>query len=169
MEAEADTLFSNIEQRYEKLRQLAKEASTRPSVITGTVYKGIWYAPGGKSYMAQFLKDAGADYPWAKDSTSGSLKYDLEAVYANSGNCDYWGFAEDEKVDYSLEDLLSEDPTYKRFKAARMGNVFFCNTNTNDFFGAAVLEPDVILADLISIFHPDLLPKAKQSYFSILK
>ena len=39
----------------------------------------------------------------------------------------------------------------------------------NDFYESGIMHPDVILADLISIFHPDLMPGYEPRYYTRLK
>lgn len=67
-EKEAEQIFSDIEKNYLSAKQIAKNASHSPTVLSGAMYKDVWYLPGGKSWAAQFINDANADYLW-KETT----------------------------------------------------------------------------------------------------
>ena len=56
----ADQLFSNIHDQYLAAKKLATHAAETPTVFSGAMYKDVWYAPGGKSWAAQFIQDANA-------------------------------------------------------------------------------------------------------------
>ena len=59
-EESADSLFWQTVKAYEKIKALTQQVKERPSVVTEKKYGAVWYLPGGKSYMAHFLEDAGA-------------------------------------------------------------------------------------------------------------
>ena len=66
--AEADSIYERSMAEYERLRLMAAGMEARPKVITEQVMSGTWYVPGGGSYMARLLTDAGAEYPFSDDS-----------------------------------------------------------------------------------------------------
>lgn len=77
-EAVAQQSFSDVNDRYEKVATLAQGATKRPTVFVNTPYSGTWYMPGGESYVGTLLRDAGADYLWADDTTTGSIALSFE-------------------------------------------------------------------------------------------
>ncbi|MFP3326514.1 ABC transporter substrate-binding protein, partial [Planococcus sp. SIMBA_160] len=70
-EAKAESVFTGIAQRYEKMGQMAETVSDQPTVFTGLNQSGTWYVPGGESYIAQYFEDAGAEYLWADNESRG--------------------------------------------------------------------------------------------------
>lgn len=48
-EQEADSLFKSIEKEYLSLKQIAKDVTNRPTVISELKYSSAWYVPGGKA------------------------------------------------------------------------------------------------------------------------
>ncbi|MBQ8948579.1 MAG: ABC transporter substrate-binding protein, partial [Prevotella sp.] len=74
-EREANEIFAGIESRYNELKKVAGAAEVRPVVFSGEMHYGNWHAVGGKNYLAQIFRDAGADYVINDDETSGE---DLE-------------------------------------------------------------------------------------------
>ncbi len=170
-EAEATRLFETVASRYQELQSLVAEVSTRPTVFTGTPYQGTWYMPGGRSFAATFLRDAGADYLWSDDSSTGSIPLSFEAVYERARDADFWlnvGFYSD------LNSLKEADARFADFAAFQEGNVWNNDARVNpnggnDYYESAVAHPEVVLADLIYIFHPDLLPGHELVYYRQLR
>jgi cobalamin transport system substrate-binding protein len=160
-EAAAEKGFAAVEGRYEKLADEAAKAENKPTVFAGTPYSGTWYMPGGKSYLGQLLADAGADYLWADDGSTGSLTLDFETVFDKAVDADYW--VNVNSFWGSLKDAEAEDTRYTNFAAFKSDQVYSNNARQNanggsDYYEAGFANPDVILADLVKIFHPDLLP-----------
>ena len=159
-EAEAETRFDYLEQSYLELQGLASEAGSRPSVLLNADFQGVWYMPGGRSYMATLLHHAGASYIWDDDTTSTTTAYDAESVFERGANAEFWlnpGQAR------SLDELLSLDQRYSFFDAVKQCRIYNCTARLgpgggNDIWETGVANPHLVLADLVRIFHPDLLP-----------
>ncbi|MCX6048328.1 MAG: ABC transporter substrate-binding protein [Chloroflexi bacterium] len=170
-EASADAMFAKTATAYEKLAAQAASVKEKPTVFTDTDYQGTWYVAGGQSFGAHFLADAGANYLWADDAATGSSPLAFEAVFDKAKDADFWlntGYLA------SLNDLKAADARYAEFAAFKKGNVWNNNaranaTGGNDYYESAIAHPDVVLADLIKILHPDLLPDHKLVYYQQLK
>jgi iron complex transport system substrate-binding protein len=154
----ADSMFNSIENEYNRLVQLCAGQKFKPTVLDGSGYKGVWYAAGGKSYSARMYADAGASYYWQTDSSKGSIPISFEVIIDKQAEADYWiGPSTGNRGE-----LLSIDSRYTQIKAFREGNVFFFGKRVNpnggmDYFESGVVRPDLVLKDLIRVFHPDLL------------
>jgi len=168
-EKQADRLFDSIASHYHHLSRLTKQKKHHPSIFSGKKIGQVWYVPGGKSYMARFFKDAGAHYLWRENNESGSLPLDFESVFYQAKDADYWCIIENYEGRYSYSQLSAENIHYKEFEAFNKRNIIFCNTQTQPYYEEGILEPDAILADLISILHPDLLPDHQNKYYEILR
>jgi iron complex transport system substrate-binding protein len=159
-EKEADSVFNAIVQEYESLTAKAAAAEERPSVFSGIVYNGTWFMPGGNSWAARFLEDAGANFLWSETKETGSLQLSFESVFDKAHQADYWiGTANFS----SLAALAEADSRYSRLDAWKQGNVFTYTARIGEAGGNEYLElgysrPDIVLADLIKILHPELLP-----------
>lgn len=170
-EAQAESLFAKTVQKYQELTALTASVSQSPTVFTGSAYQGTWYMPGGQSFAAAFLRDAGADYLWSDDTSTGSLPLSVEAVFDKAQAANFWL-----NVGYvgSLEDLKAMDARYADFAAFQNGNVWNNDAKTNpnggnDYYESAVIHPELVLADLIAILHPDLLPNHELVYYRQVK
>ena len=170
-EAEAEAIFDEIVDRYEALAQLTKGVSDRPTIFANAPYAGVWHLPGGNSYNAQAFRDAGADYLWADDPSRGGVPRDFEVILLKAADADMWINPSSHD---SLRSLLHLDSRFTSFKAFREGEVYNNTVRVNGHGGNDIWErgidrPYEVLADLIKIFHPDLLPDHKFIYYEKLK
>lgn len=168
-EAEADRIFAEIENRYNHLKALTDTVRRRPVVLSGEIHGGSWYAVGGQSFLAQVFKDAGADYFLKDDPRSGGVNLDFETVYNQADNADYWRILNSHPGEYSYDVLKAQDPRYADFKAFRNKGVIYCNMREKPYYENMPMEPDLLLADFIKAFHPDLLPDYQPVYYNLLK
>ena len=168
---EASTYFSKIKNDYLEAKNLAKNATSSPSVLSGSMYKDQWYVPYGNSWQAQFIKDANANYIYANTSGSGSISLSFESVLNESQNAEFW-IAPGQFQ--SFDQLAKSSAHYSQFKAVNDKKVFtYSNTLGATggvlYYELAPTRPDLVLKDLISIFHPELLPEYRTTFFNQLK
>ena len=168
-EAEANKLFSEIEQRYLSLKEKAAQAKSRPTVFSGEMHGGNWFAVGGKNYLAQIFRDAGAEYV-LKDNNTGGVPIEYEKMYATAAKADYWRILNSYPGSFSYEALKASEPRNALFKAFKERHVIYCNMKETPYYELSPVHPDVVLADLIAIFHPELMPKDyKPQFYKLLK
>ncbi len=168
-ESIADSLFQRTVQKYNALKHMTDTLSHKPTVFSGKPYGGIWYQPGGGSFIAKLFEDAGLDYLWKANASSGGVPLDFETVYARAADADYWRLVVKKPEGYSYSQLLNEDPRYKDFKAFRDRNIIMVNVADAHYYEKGPTEPDVVLADLIHAVHPNLLPNHEAVYYKILQ
>lgn len=170
-EAEAEAWYQQVRADYQAAKALAADAERRPTVHTGQVWGGIWYASGGRSYVAQLLADAGADYVWADDESTGSIEHDIETQLERASEAEFWLHAASWWA--NAEAALAEDARYGEFASLQNGNVWNPTLATNeqggnDFYESGSVRPDLVLLDLIAILHPDLAPDHEFVYYQQL-
>lgn len=156
-ERQADSLFTQVEKSYKHLVALAAKAKQRPMVLTERVTGGTWYCPGGASSMATLLSDANARYVFAHDTHSGSLSLAPEAVVAAAHDADVWLFTYLGPRPLSKQQLLAEYHGYANIKAFRNAKIYQCSSERSTYFNEVSFHPDFLLADMIKIFHPDMI------------
>ncbi|GAF01505.1 ABC transporter substrate-binding protein [Saccharicrinis fermentans] len=167
-EEEAIVKVNEIAQRYHKVKTIATSSKNKPSVFLGKVYQGVWYTAAAESYNANFLNDAGVHYVFKDRHGTGSHSYDFETVYEAAGQCDYWSITVNYEEEYSYSLLKNEDSRYADFKAFKDKNIVFSNTNHSMLYEKGLLEPDVVLSDLVKLFHPTLMQDHKLVYYKKL-
>ncbi len=163
-EKEAAEIFAGIESRYNELKEKAAKVEQRPTVTSGEMHYGNWHAVGGKNYLAQIFRDAGADYVINDDETSGE-DLEFEKMYALSANADYWRILNSYQGDFSYEALKASEPRNEMFKAFKEKKVIYCNMKQTPYYEIAPVKPDVLLKDFVAIFHPELVEKDYQPTF----
>jgi iron complex transport system substrate-binding protein len=168
-EKEADKLFAKIEQRYLELKQKVAATKERPTVFSGEMHGGNWYAVGGKNHLAQIFRDAGAEYVM-KDNNTGGVPIEYEKMYATAANADYWRILNSFPGDFSYDALKASEPRNALFKAFKDHHVIYCNMKKTPYYETSPVSPDVVLADLVAIFHPELMPADYQpTFYHLLK
>ncbi len=163
--------FDSLEQAYRQLAALGSKASDKPSVIVSMPYKSDWFMPAGESYQAELLHNAGTAYHWGDTKGTGSLSLNFEAVAPEALKADYW--INVGTVD-SKADVIAKDARFAQFHSFQAGSIYNNTLRTNDlgsndYWESGTMHPQLILADLIRIFHPGLLPKDTLFYYKQLK
>jgi iron complex transport system substrate-binding protein len=158
-EKQADSVFAEIEKEYLTTQKLASEAQSKPTVLSGIVYGDAWFMPGGQNYAAKLLKDAGCEYLWASDSTSGFLQLSFESVFAKAKEADLWIGVGSFKT---LNEIKATEERYTLFRPFREKQVYTYGARTgakggSEFLELGYLRPDLILKDLVKIAHPELM------------
>ncbi|MEM9037191.1 MAG: ABC transporter substrate-binding protein [Actinomycetota bacterium] len=160
-EAAATEQFESVEADYDAVVALAGGVADedRPSIMTGADFGGSFFAAGGDSYVAQLIADAGGAYVWSDNADTGSLELDLEAQLERAGDAEIW--INGSTFWPSLSGMLDEEPRYGEFASHASGQVWVYNRIQNenggvDYFERGVTRPDLVLADLLKIFHPEL-------------
>ena len=170
-EREANEVFAGIESRYQQLKSQTSslKPEDRPTVTSGEMHYGNWHAVGGKNYLAQIFRDAGADYVINDEETSGE-NLEFEKMYALAANADYWRILNSFPGEFSYEALKAAEPRNELFKAFKERKVIYCNMKQQPYYEISPVEPDVLLKDFVAIFHPELVePDYKPKYYKLLK
>lgn len=164
---EAQATYDKVVEDYEALTsRAAADESTAPKVLPELLTSGIWYVPGGQSYMARILADAGADYPWADDESTGSLQLDAASVIDRAADADVWYMRVSGPP--TLASLRESSSLYGGIKAFETGEVYNCDPSATSFFSDIAFHPEMILADFIAIFHPEVMTDYQLKYFTKL-
>jgi iron complex transport system substrate-binding protein len=135
------------------------------------LYKDVWYLPGGNSWAAQFLKDANVHYLWEDTTETGSLSLSLESVFDTAKSADYW-ISPSQFISY--DEMLAANRHYEQFEAFQTKKVYTFARTTGETGGLLYYElgpnrPDLVLKDLVHIFHPGLLPDHETFFFKPLR
>ena len=157
---EGEQVFGGIPVRYNDLKKrVADTVLDAPSVMLNTPYGDSWFMPSTESYVARLVKDAGGDYIYKKNTGNSSMPIDLEEAYKLTSEADMWlnvGMAN------TLDELRTSCPKFSDTRCFRNGSVWNNNLKTNvaggnDYYESAVVNPDILLRDLVKIFHPELV------------
>lgn len=163
----ADSLFFATCERYNALKELVADIpqEEKPTVIMERKYGALWGVPGANSYVAIFHADAGGNYIFSDLPGTGSVQLSFEQVFERAADVDFWLMKFGTKNPLTYADLRSEYKPYSNFAAYRNGKIYTCNTLVTSYYDDITIHPDQILADLMYIYHPDLLPGHQLKYY----
>ncbi len=165
----ADSIFQQVEDRYQSLTRQVRTLRQRPSLLVETKKGGVWYVPGGKSTMGEIYQAAGANYLFSYLNQSGSVALSFETIYKKALNADFWLIKYGDTTSLSYQRLKASYTHYSAFKAFRQHNIYACNTLQKSFYEETPFHPERLLEDLIKLFHPQLLPDHRLRYFEPLQ
>ena len=163
-EDKADAWFDDIERRYNVLSTLCANVEHRPTVFSDLAFNGQWYVAGGRSYIARLFADAGADYIWKDNPSTASVPMDAESILAKAQHADYWRVINSNPFPMTYESLGKESPVYPLFDAFKNHKIIVCDILSTGYFEQSQCEPDLLLADFIHFFHPELLTGDWEGY-----
>ncbi len=159
-EERCETFFSQTVKTYDSLKQLTSSVIEKPLVVNNLPRRGTWYVPGGDSYVVELIRDAGGQYPWPDDKNTGSVSMGFEEIYRVGIKADAWLNA---GLVQSKEEIVAVDGRLVDFNPYKTGEIYV-NTKRwdpskgNDYWESGTVKPHLVLADLIHILHPGLLP-----------
>lgn len=166
--ARADSLFSAVSAAYDSLSTAAHQAAKRPRYISDRAQGSTWLMPGSDSFLAKLYADAGADYVFKDQKGAGSVSLPLETVVAKGNEPDIWLIKYGAKQSLSYDALASELTVYRSLRPWRERRIFVCNTLAVPYYEETPFRPDLLLRDMVKIFHPEVLPHHHLRYYAPL-
>ena len=153
----ADSVFNQVRVRYESLVASVNK-NKRVKVLLNIPYADAWYIPGAENYMSQLVKDAAGDVLGAEAGASKSKVISLEEAYRLSKDADIWLNPGHCRTRAQLAAVHQLFPSF-----GPLANALPIYNNTlrttpeggNDFWESGAVRPDLILEDLIEVFHGD--------------
>lgn len=156
VENRAEKKYNVIRENYNQIQKLAAETKTRPGVLCNEMYGSQWFLPGGKSFVAQLINDAGGKYILANNKESVAVPLSFEEVFVKSEDISYWINISPHQ---NKKELLTLNPNYAKMKVFKTGQLFMINNRekdrSNDYFESGVVRCDLVLRDYFKIFHPE--------------
>lgn len=164
---QAEVYFENTANSYKSLSKRVSDVKTHPVILTGLPFKDAWWMAGGRSNLAALIKDAGGEFLWKDNSSHEAFVVSLEEVVVRSAKADYWlncGSAN------TIQDIISTDSRFSAFPQVQKKAIFNNNLRIgpeggNDYWELGVVRPDLILSDLIKIFHPECDSSAHFNFY----
>lgn len=160
----ADAWFDEIERRYNALNSLCADVEERPTVFSDLAFNGQWYVAGGNSYIAKLFADAGADYVWKDNESAASFPLDAETILMKAQHADFWRVTNSAESPMTYASLAAQDSKYTLFDAYKNHKIIVCDIIPTGYFEQSQLEPDILLADFIHFFHPEMLTGEWEGY-----
>lgn len=153
-------IFNSIVDKYENLKSKVKIAEEeRPKIMVNAPFVDSWFMPSTQSYVARMINDAGGEYIYKKNTGNSSKPIDMEEALLLVSQADYWINIGSVR---SLEEFKNSFPNFLEADCVVKGNLYNNNLRSsieggNDCYESGVVNPDLILKDMIKIFHPSLI------------
>lgn len=168
---EAEDMFGRIAARYEELKDMADNFENKPKVMLNSPYRDVWFVPGGKSYMAALIADAGGEYIYDDNDSSVSMPISGEAAYLAVGGADVWLNPNQART---IKELTAQNPKFSNVPAVERRQVYNATKRStegggSDFWESGVLRADRVLEDMIIMLHPGIIPDGELYYFERLE
>ena len=163
--AVCDSLFNEVCAEYEALRESVKLSGGNPGLMCELKNSSAWYVPCGESTMGRMYVDAGADYLFSWCKGNGSVPLSYEVVLDKAVDADVWLLKYNSEQDKTYQSLISEFGGYAHFKPYKQRNIYACNTYRKRIFEETAFRPEILLKELVSIFHPDIVPDYTMRYY----
>lgn len=168
----ADSIVRVVSASYTELASKVSESTgQRPGVLLGAPWEDVWYVSPANSYIGKLIEDAGGNYIYSDMTGANSVPLSVESVFRRAADAGIWinpGSAG------SLDQITAADPRMASLPLFSKGQVWnnrkrITEAGGNDYWESAVVRPDLLLKDLVSILHPELLPGYEQLYYKRLK
>ena len=153
-----EEVFGKIRDRYNALKACVPDTVRRPEVMLNAPYGDVWYMASPESAMAAMIRDAGAEYVYGGKGSGKTETVDMEEAFILASGADFWL---DTGSFSSIGELTGACPAFSGIRCIREGKVFNCDRRINgrggnDFWETGQTRPDLVLEDMIRIFHPEI-------------
>ena len=118
-----------------------------PRVWLDLPWQSTWYAPGGHSYLATLIADAGGDYPLRHNDQAGSLPLPLERAWQYAQTADVWIIKGGEELPPNYAALTALSHVYAQFPAVRSHRVWVCPTMQVPYYEHTPFAPTQLLRE----------------------
>jgi iron complex transport system substrate-binding protein len=165
-EARANELYAEWVTDYEAAATLVAGVTEHPTVMTGGLYEGTWFASGGAGIAAELIADAGGAYIYDSNEDTGSIELDIETVLTDAADAEVWVLASGFTTE---DDAEAADPRNTEFAAWEAGGVWINSVPSDPTVNPYEQGPvmiDEYLLDYIKILHPELVPDHELVFFS---
>ena len=157
-------IYDHICKEYEALKSAVPQNVKKPRILLETVNSGVWYVPGGQSYRANMLIDAGADYPWADNESSGSLPLDFPQVLNKAADADIW-LINTWGTPLTNKSLLGIYSHNDQIKAYSESGVYYADTQNTSIIEGTAFHPELLLKEYIKVLYPETFPDYTLQYY----
>ncbi len=162
----SQAIFDSLEMNYNG--EKCYKDTEKPVVLCGELYDDVWTLPGGRSFTSKLIEDAGGEYFYTSDTSSGSKKLDFEYILAKDSAINYWLLLTYNQQSVTYSYLKENKPRYSYLSVFKSKNIGICNTATSPYFEEGILEPHILLREIKWLIHNEQ-PKDSLKYFKGLE
>ncbi len=168
--ARGEERFNAIAEEYNSTARRIREhiADIKPpQVMINTPYRDAWVLPSENNYMARIISDAGGRCYTTEGEGNTSKPIDIEQALLYAESADFWlnvgGCT-------SLKELTVQNPRFAEVRVVKEQKVYNniarrTPSGGSDFWESGVVRPDIILKDLATILHPEIMAQGHTLYY----
>jgi len=169
LEKEANRWFSQIEHRTNTLKNLVANIPNKPVCLWGHYMDGGFWMAQANNAEARLLKDAGVVNPTENFSLPFNPvgePFTSEEWLQLGKKVEHWIISEG-----TMGVRLPAQSYLEGFQAWRKNNLYHHylrskpKHNAFDWYNLSAVRPDLVLEDLIALFHPEILPDHQFTFF----
>ena len=168
LEARANRYFEPIAEEYNRVKALAQSQLASPSVLLGTIARSGQFQSRNRTRLESILiEDAGGERPLLRAVDQGFLDgtahlgfggVAVETALEHGQGTDYWFDLAYIPRERNVPEFLERNPLNGDFAAMISGNAFHRYGRESDYHSTGAVRADILLKDIVSIIHPELLP-----------
>lgn len=153
----ADKIFSEIDIKYNELKDKVKDIKHKPTVLDGKKLNSSWYVAGIESTIGKMITDAGGNYIFMDETSNGSVPYSPELVLDRGIDADIWMLKYYKDGTLTYQDLKNDWNGYEKLKAFRTRNTYVVNLSSSTFYMDTPFHPERLLKEYVHMLHPEVL------------
>lgn len=162
---EAIQFFSKIESDYNLKKQSVKKLKKK-KILVGSIVEGRWVMPGGMSDIAILILDAQGEMLFSTPNQE-TQQLSLEVLLSKKWRADLWM----PQNTWKDKSELKKDQRYKMLNIMPIYNndKILNKSGFNDYWQMGLARPDLLLNDLITLFHGDIQSHDKLVWYREIK
>ncbi len=160
-EEKADSVFQNIANRIEDLKSMTSTIAESKSAMWGYYTSKSKWLMQLTSFPAQYMRDAGLEnviLASTQPNADGLQSLTTEELLTRGRKVDHWVIGDIHASPLPHEEIMSSFAAWESGQLYHNMQRVDPKTNTSDWYATAIVRPDTVLADLIKLAYPELLP-----------
>ncbi|HBL25843.1 MAG TPA: hypothetical protein DD490_03305 [Acidobacteria bacterium] len=168
-EAAAERFYAGVESRYQELAETARTVPAPRTAFWGGPTDGDrwWVERSGPE--ARLLAEAGAVNVLADPTAGPWAALDTGALLDRAGSAEVWITNARSEREWNARFDLNALRAWREGRAWHYHRRVDLATGAYDWNETALVRPDLVLADLVAVLHPDLLPGHRPLFFAAVE
>ncbi|MEM6379719.1 MAG: ABC transporter substrate-binding protein [Bacteroidota bacterium] len=168
-EAKANQVFQQIVNRVEELKSMTADLPKESAIWGYYTAKSMW-AMQISSFQAQYMRDANLEnilLDQVEPNANGSQSLSSEQLLTYGKDATHWIIGDIHASPLPKETIMSSFTAWNSGKLYHNMERVDPKSNSSDWYATAIARPDTVLADLIKLVRPELLPDYEAAFMGM--